>query len=75
MLLGREGLVRRARSVKRATRNGIQWGVRAFYAGNVLAATIGECQLRSNEDMKSGDAQSRHENPSQIDLLLSLICS
>lgn len=73
LVLGSKSLVRRACPVKRTARNGVEWRVRSFYAGDIFAAAVSECRLCTNHSKEACNGESPDENLVQGDLLL-LIC-
>ena len=73
LMLGSKSLVRRACPVKRPARNGVEWRVRPFYAGDIFAAAVSECRLCANQSKEACNGESPDENLVQGDLLL-LIC-
>jgi hypothetical protein len=72
LVLGSKGLVRRACPVKRTARNGVEWRVRSFYAGDIFAAAISKCRLCADQSKEACDGESSDENLAQVDLLLDL---
>jgi len=70
LMLGSKSLVRRACPVKRTARNGVEWRVRSFYAGDIFAPAVSECRLCADQSKKACDGENPDENPAQVDLLL-----
>jgi hypothetical protein len=70
LVLRSKRLVRRACPVKRTARNGVEWRVRSFYAGDIFAPAVSECRLCADQSKKACDGESPDENPAQVDLLL-----
>ena len=70
LVLGSKSLVRRACPVKRAARNGVEWRVRPFYAGDIFAAAVSERRLCDNQSKEACDGESPDENLVQVDFLL-----
>ena len=66
VLLGRDGLVCRACPVERAAGNGIEWRTRAFDAGDILAAAVGESRRRGDDSSESRKAKSEDDMESQV---------
>jgi hypothetical protein len=75
LVLGSKSLVRCACPIKRTARNGVEWRVRPFYAGDIFAAAVSERQLCAGQSKEARDGESPDENLAQVDLLLFLICS
>jgi hypothetical protein len=72
LVLGSKGLVRRACPVERTARNGVEWRVRSFYAGDIFAAAVSKCRLCAGQGKETCDGDSPDENLAQVDLLLDL---
>jgi hypothetical protein len=70
LLLSRNCLVRRARSIKRPACDGIKWRAGPFDTSRILAAAISESQ-RAGERDTTRQAKSDDETLSQPDLLFS----